>query len=67
MDVMLTLVANQALSDGVAPDRQRIRGEFPYFGDPYTHDEQHGVSPAAQPTTNLELQALGKRTESSAT
>jgi hypothetical protein len=51
MDVMLTLAANQALSDGVAPDRQRTRGEFPYFGEPYTHDEQHGVSPAAQPTT----------------
>ena len=51
MDVMLTLAANQALSDGVAPDRQRTRGEFPYFGEPYTHDEQHGLSPAAQPTT----------------
>jgi hypothetical protein len=48
MDVMLTLAANQALSDGVAPDRQRTRGEFPYFGEPYTHDEQHGVPPAAQ-------------------
>ena len=48
MDVMLTLAANQALSDGVAPDRQRTRGKFPYFGEPYTHDEQHGLSPAAQ-------------------
>jgi hypothetical protein len=36
---------------GVAPDRQRTRGEFPYFGEPYTHDEQQGVSPAAQTTT----------------
>ena len=51
LDVMLTLASNQALSDGVAPDRQRTRGEFPYLGEPYTHDEQHGVSPAAQPTT----------------
>ncbi len=51
MDVMLTLAANQALRDGVAPDRQRTRGEFPYFGEPYTPDEQHGVSPAAQRTT----------------
>ena len=42
LDVMLTLAANQALSDGVAPDRQRMRGEFPYFGEPFTHDEQHG-------------------------
>jgi hypothetical protein len=48
---MLTLAANQALSDGVAPDRQRMRGEFPYFGEPYTLDEQHGVSPMAQPAT----------------
>jgi hypothetical protein len=42
--VMLTLAANQALSDGVAPDRQRMWSEFPYFGEPYTHDEQHGLS-----------------------
>jgi hypothetical protein len=49
--VMLTLAANQTLSDGVAPDRQRMRSEFPYFGEPYTHDEQHGLSPAAQPAT----------------
>ena len=51
MDVMLTLAANQPLSDGVAPDRQRTRAEFPYFGEPYTQDEQHGLSPAAQPAT----------------
>jgi Domain of unknown function (DUF4331) len=51
MDVMLTLAANQALSDGVAPDRQRTRSDFPYFGEPYSHDEQHGLSPAAQPAT----------------
>ena len=29
MDVMLTLEANQALSDGVAPDRQRTRASSP--------------------------------------
>jgi hypothetical protein len=56
MDVMLTLAANQALSDGVAPDRQRTRSEFPYFGEPYTHDEQHGVSPAAHPTGGVHAQ-----------
>jgi hypothetical protein len=50
-DVMLSLAANQTLSDGVAPDRQRMRSEFPYFGAPYTRDEQQGISPAAQPTT----------------
>jgi hypothetical protein len=26
-------------------------GEFPYFGEPYTHDEQHGLSPAGDPKT----------------
>ncbi len=45
MDVMLTLAANQALSDGVALDHLRTRGEFPYFGEPYTHEEQQGVTP----------------------
>jgi hypothetical protein len=49
MDVMLTLAANQALADGVAPDRSRTRSEFPYFGEPYTLAEQRSVVPAAQP------------------
>jgi hypothetical protein len=31
MDVMLTLVTNTALGDGVAPDQRRIRPEFPHF------------------------------------
>jgi hypothetical protein len=35
MDVMLTLATNTPLSDGVAPDRSRIRDEFPYFGEPF--------------------------------
>jgi hypothetical protein len=36
MDVMLTLATNTPLSDGVAPDKSRMRDEFPYFGDPFT-------------------------------
>jgi hypothetical protein len=32
MDAMLTLVTNKPLSDEVAPDRSRMRDEFPYFG-----------------------------------
>jgi hypothetical protein len=39
MDVMLTLVTNTALGDGVAPDQPRIRPEFPYFGEPYANVE----------------------------
>jgi hypothetical protein len=49
MDVILTLATNTPLGDGVAPDRARIRGEFPYFGEPYTRDEQVEVMPAAAP------------------
>jgi len=40
MDVILTLSSNTALADGVAPDKARISNEFPYFGEPYSRDEQ---------------------------
>ena len=46
MDVILTLATNTALGDGVAPDKNRTRDEFPYFGEPYTRAEQAGVAPA---------------------
>jgi hypothetical protein len=39
MDVMLSLASNMQLSDGVVPDRSRIRDEFPYYGTPYSKDE----------------------------
>ena len=45
MDVMLSLASNKPLSDGVAPNRSRIRSEFPYFGEPYTKGQQAGVVP----------------------
>ena len=45
MDVMLTLASNRPLHDGAAPDRNRIRTEFPYFGDPYSKEEQKDVVP----------------------
>ena len=35
MDVVLSLMTNSTLGDGVAPDPTRIRAEFPYFGEPY--------------------------------
>ena len=45
MDVILTLATNTALGDGVAPDRGRVSGEFPYFGPPYSSAEQAEVVP----------------------
>jgi hypothetical protein len=35
MDVILTLATNTALGDGAAPDKRRIRPDFPYFGEPH--------------------------------
>jgi hypothetical protein len=49
MDVMLTLATNAPLEDGVAPDKRRTRPDFPFFGDPYTRNEQEGVAPAPRP------------------
>ena len=49
MDVILTLATNTALGDGVRPDAKRLRPEFPYFGEPYSRDEQKGVMPAQEP------------------
>ncbi|HEY2038025.1 MAG TPA: DUF4331 family protein [Edaphobacter sp.] len=50
MDVMLTLAANKPLADGVSPDLSRIRKEFPYYGEPYTKEEQVGVAPVPRPS-----------------
>ncbi|MBV9886506.1 MAG: DUF4331 family protein, partial [Acidobacteria bacterium] len=35
MDVILTLVTNTPLADGVAPDMRLMRPDFPYFGEPH--------------------------------
>jgi len=48
MDVILTLTTNRPLADGVAPDKSRIRSEFPYFGVPFTSAEQVGLKPPAK-------------------
>src|SRR5271169_3165761 len=45
VDVMLTLASNRPLQGGIAPDRNRIRAEFPYFGEPYSKEEQKDVVP----------------------
>jgi hypothetical protein len=49
MDVMLTLVANTKIDDGLVPERGRMRKDFPYYGAPYTAEEQAGVAPIAPP------------------
>ena len=49
MDVMLTLVSNRRLADGVMPDKERTRPEFQYVGEPYTKPEQAGVTPVPRP------------------
>jgi uncharacterized protein DUF4331 len=48
MDVILTLMTNRPLGDGVAPDTSRIRNQFPYFGEPFTSAEQVGLKPPAK-------------------
>jgi hypothetical protein len=45
VNVMLTLASNRPLQGGVVPDRNRIRTEFPYFGEPYSKEEQKDVVP----------------------
>lgn len=45
VNVMLTLASNRPLHTDVAPDRNQIRGEFPYFGEPYSKEEQKDVVP----------------------
>jgi hypothetical protein len=49
LDVMLTLAANAPLVDGLAPDRGCIRKDFPYYGAPYTAEEQVGVTAMPRP------------------
>jgi Domain of unknown function (DUF4331) len=49
LDVMLTLVANTPIVDGLVPDRARMRKEFPYYGPPYTAEEQAGLTPMSRP------------------
>jgi len=49
LDVMLTLVTNTPIVDGLAPDRGRIRKDFPYYGASCTAEEQVGVRPMPRP------------------
>jgi Domain of unknown function (DUF4331) len=49
MDVIITLLGNTALSDGVRPDTTRLRADFPYFGAPFSAEEQASIQPAQKP------------------
>jgi hypothetical protein len=42
-DVMLSLATNTEVHDGVAPNRARTRPDFPYYGAPFTKQEQAGL------------------------
>jgi hypothetical protein len=42
---MLMLAVNMPIVDGLAPDSERIRKDFPYYGSPYTAEEQVEVPP----------------------
>jgi len=46
---MLTLATNTPVVDGLVPDHARIRKDFPYYGAPYTAEEQVGVRPMPRP------------------
>jgi len=43
--VMLTLMTNTALSDGLMPPVNRVRDRFPYFGAPFLPEDQIGLEP----------------------
>jgi hypothetical protein len=45
LDVMLTLMTNTALGDGVAPPADRVLDRFPYFGAPFLPADQAGLPP----------------------
>ena len=53
MDVIITLTSNFAIADGVAPDKTRMRTEFPYFGPVFTAQEQVGIRRSLNPLRRL--------------
>ena len=44
-DVMLTLMTNTPLTDGVVPPADRVIDRFPYFGAPFLPADQLGLQP----------------------
>jgi|HubBroStandDraft_5_1064220.scaffolds.fasta_scaffold85568_1 hypothetical protein len=45
LDVMLTLMTNTPLADGVVPPADRVLDRFPYFGAPFLPADQAGLEP----------------------
>jgi len=41
--------ANTPIVNGLSPDRGRIRTDLPYYGAPYTAEEQVEVTPMSRP------------------
>jgi hypothetical protein len=44
-DVMLSIGANTPIADGVAPEITRIVAAFPYYGRPFSKEEQADLEP----------------------
>jgi hypothetical protein len=44
-DVMLTIGANTPIADGVSPDIGRMSEKFPYYGMPFSKEEQADLEP----------------------
>jgi hypothetical protein len=44
-DVMLSIAANTPIADGVSPDVSRIVESFPYYGRPFSKEEQADLQP----------------------
>lgn len=44
-DVMLTLMTNTPLADGVVPPADRVLDQFPYFGAPFLPADQVDLKP----------------------
>lgn len=42
-DVMVSLAAGRPVADGVAPDPDRYTDTFPFYGPPFTAEEQQGL------------------------
>jgi hypothetical protein len=42
-DAMLSLATNTTVKDGVGPNQERTRPDFPYYGEPFSPAEQRGL------------------------
>lgn len=43
-DVMLSLATNTSVADGVGPNTGRTQPDFPYYGEPFSREEQAGLA-----------------------